>query len=137
MPAKLRLIALGIILALLAGMLWLLGTESGTRFVLARAEPYLPAGLELRSASGSFFGDVCLETVNWKSESLDVRRNNWGFVRLLLQFGQERLNALAQNWRALGLELGLQGKDLALAGCVIRDQFDALNAVGAIGRADQ
>ncbi|MDH3812482.1 MAG: translocation/assembly module TamB domain-containing protein [Gammaproteobacteria bacterium] len=75
-PAKLRLIALGIILALLAGMLWLLGTESGTRFVLARAEPYLPAGLELRSASGSFFGDVCLETVNWKSESLDVAVRN-------------------------------------------------------------
>ena len=76
MPAKLRLIALGMILALLAGMLWLLGTESGTRFVLARAEPYLPAGLELRSASGSFFGDVCLETVNWKSESLDVAVRN-------------------------------------------------------------
>jgi translocation and assembly module TamB len=75
-PAKLRLIALGIILALLAGMLWLLGTESGTRFMLARAEPYLPAGLELRSASGSFFGDVCLETVNWKSESLDVTVRN-------------------------------------------------------------
>ena len=76
MPAKLRLIALGIVLALLAGMLWLLGTESGTRFVLARAEPYLPAELELRSASGSFFGDVCLETVNWKSESLDVAVSN-------------------------------------------------------------
>jgi len=72
MPGKLRLIALGIILALLAAMLWLLGTESGTRFVLARAQPYLPAGLELQSASGSFFGDVCLETVNWNSESLDV-----------------------------------------------------------------
>jgi len=72
MPAKLRLIALGFILALLAAMLWLLGTESGTRFVLARAEPYLPTGLELHSASGSFFGDVCLERVNWKSETLDV-----------------------------------------------------------------
>ena len=72
MTAKLRRMALGIILALLAGLLWLLGTESGTRFVLARAEPYLPTGLELRSASGSFFGDVCLETVNWTSESLDV-----------------------------------------------------------------
>jgi len=76
LPGKLRLTALGIILALLAGMLWLLGTESGTRFVLARAEPYLPAGLELRSASGSFFGDVCLETVNWNSESLDVAVRN-------------------------------------------------------------
>ncbi|MCO4811686.1 MAG: translocation/assembly module TamB domain-containing protein [Gammaproteobacteria bacterium] len=72
MTAKLRRMALGIILALLAGLLWLLGTESGTRFVLARAEPYLPTGLELRSASGSFFGDVCLETVNWTSESIDV-----------------------------------------------------------------
>ncbi len=67
---------LGIILALLAGMLWMLGTESGTRFVLARAAPYLPAGLELRSASGSFFGDVCLEDINWNSESLDVAVSN-------------------------------------------------------------
>ena len=72
MPGKLRLIAFGIVLALLAGMMWLLGTESGTRFVLARAKPYLPTELEFRSASGSFFGDVCLESASWNSESLDV-----------------------------------------------------------------
>lgn len=69
---KLKLIALGIVFALLAGVVWLLGTESGTRFVLARAEPYLPAELELGSASGSFSGDVCLASINWSSESLDV-----------------------------------------------------------------
>lgn len=72
MPGKLRFIALGIVLALLAGVMWLLGTESGTRFVLARAESYLPTELELRSASGSFFGDVCLESVKWNTASLDV-----------------------------------------------------------------
>ena len=69
---KLSLIALGIIVALLAGMLWLLGTESGTRFVLARAEPYLPAELELGSASGSISGNLCLESIRWSSESLDI-----------------------------------------------------------------
>ena len=70
--ARLKLIALGILLALLAGVVWLLGTESGTRFVLARAKPYLPTELEFRYAGGSFSGDVCLESVSWKSESLDV-----------------------------------------------------------------
>jgi translocation and assembly module TamB len=73
---KLRLGALGAILASLVALLWLLGTESGTRFVLARSQAYLPPGLELASASGSFFGDVCLASVAWNSASLNVKARN-------------------------------------------------------------
>ena len=59
-----------------ACVFWLLGTESGTRFLLARAESYLPAELTLGTASGSLMSGICLASVDWKSGSQDVTLRN-------------------------------------------------------------
>ena len=60
----------------IACVYWLLGTESGTRFLLARAESYLPAELALGTASGSLLSGICLGSVDWKSSSQDVTIRN-------------------------------------------------------------
>ncbi len=69
---KLGLGALVVAITLIASALWLLGTDSGTRFLLARAQPYLPAELTLGETRGTLLGGVRLATANWKSESVDA-----------------------------------------------------------------
>ncbi len=69
---KLSLGALAIVVALFACAAWILATESGARFVLARAQAYLPAGLELGPIRGSFIAGTQFAWVNWESETLDV-----------------------------------------------------------------
>ncbi len=69
---KLSIAALIIIVVLMACLSWLLATESGARFVLGRAQPYLPSELELGELRGTFVGGIDLASVDWNSESLDV-----------------------------------------------------------------
>lgn len=69
---KLSLGALIILVVLMACLSWVLATESGARFLLARAQPYLPAELELGELHGSFIGGLGFVSVNWNSETLDV-----------------------------------------------------------------
>ena len=63
---------LALIGLLLAFVFWILGTESGTRFLMGRAESYLPAELTLGSPSGSFLGGVCLSSIDWRTDSQDI-----------------------------------------------------------------
>lgn len=67
---KFRLGALGLILALVAALFWLVGTESGLRFVFAKAEPYLPAGLQVSTPTGSLASGVCAASITWDSEAV-------------------------------------------------------------------
>jgi len=70
-----RKIGLGLVAlagALLGGVFWALGTEGGTRFLLDRAEPYLPAELTLGTASGSILGGICVSSADWRTDSQDI-----------------------------------------------------------------
>lgn len=69
---KLGLGALVLAVTLIACALWMLGTDNGTRFLLARAQPYLPAELTLGETRGSLLGGVNLTTAAWRSKTLDV-----------------------------------------------------------------
>jgi len=73
---KLWLGALSIALALLALALWLVGTESGLRFVFAKAEPYLPAELSLNAPTGTILRGVCVDSIDWNSASLEAEIRN-------------------------------------------------------------
>ena len=73
---KLGVFVLAFIVAVPACVYWLLGTESGTRFLLARSESYLPEELVLGTASGSLLSQVCLDSVGWKSDSQNVTARN-------------------------------------------------------------
>ena len=57
---------------LLAGVFWALGTDSGTRFLLGRAAPYLPAQLTLGTASGSVLGGICMSSASWRTDAQDI-----------------------------------------------------------------
>ena len=61
---------------LLAGVFWALGTDSGTRFLLGRAAPYLPAQLTLGTASGSVLGGVCMSSAGWRTDAQDISLRN-------------------------------------------------------------
>ena len=70
-----RKIGLGLVVLaglLLAGVFWALGTDSGTRFLLGRAAPYLPAQLTLGTASGSVLGGICMSSAGWRTDAQEI-----------------------------------------------------------------
>lgn len=61
-------------LVLLAALLfgWLLGTESGTRFLVARGADYLPPSITLGDASGTLLGRVELDGISLRLPGVDA-----------------------------------------------------------------
>ncbi|MEO0998928.1 MAG: hypothetical protein AAFX58_15570, partial [Pseudomonadota bacterium] len=59
-------------LVLLGAAAWLGSTESGTRFLLARAEPYLPVALSLDDVSGTLLGTLRVGAVRWRDGTARV-----------------------------------------------------------------
>lgn len=62
----------GILAAPLLAALWLLGTESGTRWLVARAESFLPEALTLTGVSGTVLRGVELDAVKWLDSDINV-----------------------------------------------------------------
>ncbi|MEJ2521870.1 MAG: translocation/assembly module TamB domain-containing protein [Gammaproteobacteria bacterium] len=58
MTRRLLLLAAGLVAALVLGGAWLLGTEAGLHFVLARVLPTLPISVEVRDAEGRLSGPL-------------------------------------------------------------------------------
>jgi len=50
----------------------LVGTDSGTRWLLARAKPYLPAQLDTGAVSGSLLGGIETRNLRWSDDSIIV-----------------------------------------------------------------
>lgn len=69
---KLSLAGLIVVVALMTLMTWLLATESGARFVLGRAQPYLPQELALGEVRGSLLDGIEFASLDWNSETADV-----------------------------------------------------------------
>ena len=61
-------------LLLLLGVLfaWLVATESGARWVLARAEPALPDALTIDTVSGTLAGGLQIDTLSWNDAAANV-----------------------------------------------------------------
>ncbi|HUO82887.1 MAG TPA: translocation/assembly module TamB domain-containing protein [Gammaproteobacteria bacterium] len=66
---------------------WLLGTDSGLRFLFARAEPYFPGGLEIGAVSGDAAGPLVAENLRFETENfvVELRRVEleWQLAALL------------------------------------------------------
>ena len=56
-----------------AAVLWLLMTDSGTRFLLARAETWIPDELTISDISGSLVGEHILDHDPHRNDGLDFR----------------------------------------------------------------
>ena len=74
-----RRIALRLVLAItalavlaVATLYAILGTESGTRWLLARAAGYLPNELQLGTAEGTLLHGMTMDSLAWRGEGLDA-----------------------------------------------------------------
>ncbi len=72
MRKKLAVAGLAIVIALLGCVAWLLGTSSGARFLLARAQPYLPQELTIGEIRGTLVSGIDVASLDWNSETVDV-----------------------------------------------------------------
>lgn len=96
---KVTALALACLLLVVVGTAaWLLGTESGLRFALARAAGYLPEGIEIGAVQGTASGplvvrDVRVQTTGFSLE-LDRVELEWGLMALFgRQIRVDRLHA--------------------------------------------
>ena len=67
---KLLLVLVGLVVILAAAMYWIIGTQAGTRFLLARAP--LPAELQIEEVRGSLLHGIRAGSVRWASDDVDV-----------------------------------------------------------------
>lgn len=67
---KTALIVAGLAVLVFGGTWWLAGTESGTRWILERAEPLLPDQLVVGEVRGSFLRGLGIRSVDWRGETL-------------------------------------------------------------------
>lgn len=70
------MLAVPILLLSVAG--FLAGTESGTRWLLRAAEPYLPSPLSIGETRGSLLAGLTAERLSWTDETTDVEVHNLG-----------------------------------------------------------
>lgn len=62
-----------LILLLAAAASWLVSTESGARWIVARASPYLPDALTLGSVKGTVTSGLQVSSLRWRDEAADVQ----------------------------------------------------------------
>ena len=62
-----------VLLVLIAAAAWLVTTQSGARWIMGRAEPYLPAALSLGDTSGSVAGGLRVSPLRWRDDASEIR----------------------------------------------------------------
>ena len=84
------LLAAALMLAIFgAGLLWAVGTSSGTQWLLDRAAAYFPEELQLGDATGSLLRGVSIESLAWHGEPTQLQaRSLYVNIRLLPLFGR-------------------------------------------------
>lgn len=71
---------------------WIVATESGTRWVFARAAPLLPAQLSVGEISGTLRDGVAFQTTSWTDKQQTVRVNRLATDFALLPILRRELN---------------------------------------------
>ncbi|MFT5810254.1 MAG: translocation and assembly module TamB, partial [Urechidicola sp.] len=75
-----------LLLLLVTGLSWIIGTESGTRWSVNTAQKRLPA-LTIESPSGSFWHGVSADSLRWQQDELSILitefNTRWRFDCLL------------------------------------------------------
>jgi translocation and assembly module TamB len=66
-------VVLVVVLALAAGLAWLVSTPSGLQFALAQARPWLPEGVRVESAEGRLIGPLRVEGVEVRTAAANLR----------------------------------------------------------------
>lgn len=86
---KSLLFAAVVFAVLVVGVLWAIGTDSGTRWLVGRTAGYLPEELQLGEVQGSFLGGVTVRSLQWRDETTSMRvQSLFVDVRLLPLLGR-------------------------------------------------
>ena len=73
-----RLLAAAL-LSLVAGVTLIVGTDTGTRWLLDTGRPYLPPALELGPVQGSLLRGITIESLRWRTASAHIEVNGLSF----------------------------------------------------------
>lgn len=84
---KLLLAAVLVLAIFSAGVLWVVGTDSGMQWLLGRAAAYLPEELRLGDARGSLLRGLSIESLEWHGEPTQLQaRSLYLNIRMLPLF---------------------------------------------------
>mgnify|MGYP001817850016 FL=1 len=82
----------GFLLALIVGCaLWIVATESGTRWLAGRVDDRLPDELSVGTLHGSLLRGIRLESLEWNSDSLHLMANEINLAFELLPLAKRQL----------------------------------------------
>jgi translocation and assembly module TamB len=95
--------------ACVSAALWLLTTESGTRFLLSKAEPWIPEELSITGISGSLIGGLGARSIEWRSESFRLSANAVDVDVNLIELWA--LNIGADSMRVRSLDMAVMPQD--------------------------
>lgn len=87
------MLAVPVLLLTAAG--FLAGTESGTRWLLRAAEPYLPAPLSIGETRGSLLAGLAVDRLSWSDETTGVEIRNLGIDLELLPLIDRQIRILS------------------------------------------
>ena len=126
---------------------WLLGSTTGTRWILARTANWLPEALALGDVEGSLLGGLRFDRVDWRDETLDMSVDDF-FLHVELQpllRRQLRVEELEADYVTIHLpesqdanaEFSLPEFNMRDAKrCTFRDQPCSVDCLFHFGRAD-
>lgn len=93
------------LLALVVAIAWLVATESGARWLIGQAQPYLPAALTLGESSGSLAGGLQVSPLRWRDDAVDVQVDNVAVEARLLPLLTGQLTISSLELRGVDIQL--------------------------------
>jgi translocation and assembly module TamB len=106
---RLLLLFVVLLLVTLGAVYWLLGTSSGTRWLLAQAGTRVPDGLVFGEAEGSLLHGVRMDSFSWHSETLRLQARDIRLDIELLPLASRHL--VIESLAAAELELRVLERD--------------------------
>jgi translocation and assembly module TamB len=108
-----RLLAAAL-LSLVAGVTLLVGTDTGSRWLLDASRPYLPPALELDAVQGSLLRGISIDSLRWRTDSADILVRGLSFdieLRPLFRRNVVIRSLVAQSVEAVLVPAGSPGDD--------------------------
>ena len=87
---KIAIAVLAVVILLVGAVYTLVGTESGTRWLFARASASLPPALSISEPAGSLLDGLRVDSLEWRDETLDIEAESISIsIRFLPLFSRE------------------------------------------------
>lgn len=97
---------LSVLLTFGGGALWLLATEGGTRWLVAKATPLLPPALEIEAVDGTVLRGIELRSVSWTDEQVHASVDQLDTKVELLPLLRKQVRISRLNVRNVDVDVG-------------------------------